>query len=383
MGKDHLVWFVIDVIEGLEPRRWRAWEAGEGPPGYTRGCSRACRSTPTCRPSARRGGSRSAAGPMRRSGSRPGTRSLTTEVARFRAAAAGGGGPLEDLFLQVLFVLAAAGLGRLDVVSVDGDEIWANASRQANRTEGGLRRLAGGSWTTRPAPTARAAAAAATGTATRRAGAPDSCGCSDGGTLRPGRGRAAVPPAAGAGPPGRGGSRPGWRGLEPPAWRGRRRPARGRRGVPGRVPAAGARRGPGPGRDRGRGAELRLERAGAVDVQTDALVRRGGAETGRRRGGGRGGRGSRGGRGWAVGEAGGLPGGPRRCAGDDGRLSQQLRREEGRRGLRSLGAARLPTWDVWGSLHWTRAPVVQAYKWGGPAGRASGRSGCRRRNRGC
>src|SRR5262249_6089611 len=35
-----------------------------------------------------------------------------------------------------------AGLGRLDVISVDGSKIWANASKQANRTEGGLRKLA-------------------------------------------------------------------------------------------------------------------------------------------------------------------------------------------------------------------------------------------------
>jgi hypothetical protein len=63
-------------------------------------------------------------------------------IARFRAAAAREGGPLEDLFMQVLFVLAVAGLGRLDVVSVDGSKIWANASKQANRTEGGLRKLA-------------------------------------------------------------------------------------------------------------------------------------------------------------------------------------------------------------------------------------------------
>ena len=49
-------------------------------------------------------------------------------ICRFRAAAAVPGGPLEDLFMKVLFVLAAAGLGRLDVVSVDGPKIWANAS---------------------------------------------------------------------------------------------------------------------------------------------------------------------------------------------------------------------------------------------------------------
>jgi hypothetical protein len=41
-------------------------------------------------------------------------------ICPFRAGAAGEGGPLEDLFAKVLFVLAAAGLGRLEVISVDG-----------------------------------------------------------------------------------------------------------------------------------------------------------------------------------------------------------------------------------------------------------------------
>jgi hypothetical protein len=63
-------------------------------------------------------------------------------ICRFRSRAAGPGGTLEDLFTQVLFVLATAGLGRLGVISVDGSKIWADASKQANRTEAGLRKLA-------------------------------------------------------------------------------------------------------------------------------------------------------------------------------------------------------------------------------------------------
>jgi transposase len=48
----------------------------------------------------------------------------------------------EDLFYQVLYVCACAGLGRLSVVAGDGVKIAANASKEASRTEAGLRRLA-------------------------------------------------------------------------------------------------------------------------------------------------------------------------------------------------------------------------------------------------
>jgi transposase len=48
----------------------------------------------------------------------------------------------EDLFYQVLHVCACAGLGRLSVVAGDGVKIAANASKEASRTEAGLRRLA-------------------------------------------------------------------------------------------------------------------------------------------------------------------------------------------------------------------------------------------------
>lgn len=63
-------------------------------------------------------------------------------VSRFRQRACGQGGPMEEVFYAVLRVCAAAGLGRLSVVAVDGVKIGANASKEANRTEAGLRKLA-------------------------------------------------------------------------------------------------------------------------------------------------------------------------------------------------------------------------------------------------
>ncbi len=63
-------------------------------------------------------------------------------ISRFRQRACGGGGLMEDVFYAVLRVCAAAGLGRLAVVAVDGVKIGANAPKEANRTEAGLRKLA-------------------------------------------------------------------------------------------------------------------------------------------------------------------------------------------------------------------------------------------------
>ena len=63
-------------------------------------------------------------------------------ISRFRRRACGEGGPVEEVFYAVLRVCAAAGLGRLSVVAVDGVKIGANASKEANRTEAGLRKLA-------------------------------------------------------------------------------------------------------------------------------------------------------------------------------------------------------------------------------------------------
>jgi transposase len=63
-------------------------------------------------------------------------------VARFRREHFAGPAAVGDLFAQVLAVAAAAGLGRLGLIAVDGTKIAAAASKDANRTEAGLRALA-------------------------------------------------------------------------------------------------------------------------------------------------------------------------------------------------------------------------------------------------
>ena len=65
-----------------------------------------------------------------------------TTIARFRRRACAQDGLMEELFYAVLRVCAAAGLGRLTVIAGDGVKIGANASKEANRTEAGLRKLA-------------------------------------------------------------------------------------------------------------------------------------------------------------------------------------------------------------------------------------------------
>jgi transposase len=65
-----------------------------------------------------------------------------TTIARFRKRAFAQDGLVEGLFYGVLAVCAAAGLGRLTVVACDGVKIGANASKEANRTEAGLAKLA-------------------------------------------------------------------------------------------------------------------------------------------------------------------------------------------------------------------------------------------------
>jgi transposase len=66
-----------------------------------------------------------------------------TTFARFRKHLFAQDGLAEDLFYRVLHVCACAGLGRLSVVAGDGVKIAANASKEASRTEAGLRKLAG------------------------------------------------------------------------------------------------------------------------------------------------------------------------------------------------------------------------------------------------
>jgi hypothetical protein len=65
-----------------------------------------------------------------------------TTFSRFRQHLFAQAGLAEDLFYQVLYVCACSGLGRLGVVAGDGVKITANASKEASRTEAGLRRLA-------------------------------------------------------------------------------------------------------------------------------------------------------------------------------------------------------------------------------------------------
>ena len=65
-----------------------------------------------------------------------------TTFSRFRRHLFARDGLAEDLFYQVLHVCACAGLGRLGVVAGDGVKIAASASKEASRTEAGLRKLA-------------------------------------------------------------------------------------------------------------------------------------------------------------------------------------------------------------------------------------------------
>jgi len=187
VGKDHLVWFIIDVIGGLDATVLQGLgKPGKGRPGYdprmlavlliyaylqaersSRKIEARCRTDAAFRVA---------------TGNRVPDHST---ICRFRAAAAQQGGPLEDLFVKVLFVLAAAGLGRLDVISVDGSKIWADASKEANRTEEGLRRLARKILD----EAARADGEGGCGCGGHEhgeaagPGGPDSCGCCDGGML--------------------------------------------------------------------------------------------------------------------------------------------------------------------------------------------------------
>ena len=60
-------------------------------------------------------------------------------IARFRAALPGA---VETLFGEVLVLCARLGMGQLGMVALDGTKIAASASKAANRTEEGLRKLA-------------------------------------------------------------------------------------------------------------------------------------------------------------------------------------------------------------------------------------------------
>jgi transposase len=199
VGPDHFVWFLIEVTGGLDSTALESvGKPGKGRPGYDPRMlavllvyaylqgERSSRKIETrCRTDA---------------AFRVATGNLIPDhstICRFRAAAAQQGGPLEDLFTRVLFVLAVAGLGRLDVISVDGSKIWADASKQANRTEDGLRKLARRILDEAARADGEDCICDGHGHGDAAGlGGPDSCGCCDGGLL-PGLGLAgpAVPPA--------------------------------------------------------------------------------------------------------------------------------------------------------------------------------------------
>ena len=195
--KDHLAWFVIDVIEGLDTAGLEALgKPGKGRPGYDP------RMMAVLLVYAYLPGERSSRRVEERCRTDAAFRVATgnqvpdhSSVARFRSAAGTEGGPLEGVFLQVLFVLAHAGLGRLDVISVGGSKIWANAPEQANRTGGGLRKLARKIMGDAARADGGGCGCGGHGHGdAARLDAPDSCGCCDGGML-PGLGLAgpAVP----------------------------------------------------------------------------------------------------------------------------------------------------------------------------------------------
>jgi transposase len=198
VGRDHLVWFLIDVIGGLDTTVLEGLSRpGKGRPGYDPRMLAVLLIYAYCQ--AERSSRRIEERCRTDAAFRVATGNLVPDhstICRFRAAAAGPGGPLEDLFARVLFVLAAAGLGRLDVISVDGSKIRASASKQANRTEKGLRKLARAILDDAARADGEDCACAGHDHGAA-AGLQDagSCGCCDGGTL-PGLGLdgPAVPP---------------------------------------------------------------------------------------------------------------------------------------------------------------------------------------------
>lgn len=186
VSRDHFVWFLIEVTGRLDTTALQArGRPGKGRPGYDPRMLATLLLYAYCQGvrSSRKAGERCRTDAAFRIASGNLVPDHST-LCRFRAAAAGEGGPMEDLFTQVLFVLAAAGLGRLDVISVDGSKIWAHASKEANRTEDGLRKLARKilDEAAREDGEGCGCAGHPHGEAAGQAG-PDACGCCDGGML--------------------------------------------------------------------------------------------------------------------------------------------------------------------------------------------------------
>ena len=141
--KDHFVWFLVDVVRQLDTSALEAGTSpGKGRPGYDPQMlvtlvmyAMACGER-----SSRRIEDRTRVDASFRIASAGQCPDHST-LCRFRRRTGVDDGPLEDLFTQVLYVCAVAGLGRLRVISVDGSKIWADAAKEANRTLEGLRKL--------------------------------------------------------------------------------------------------------------------------------------------------------------------------------------------------------------------------------------------------
>ena len=140
--EDHFVWFLVDVAGQLDTSALRAGTSpGKGRPGYDP------QMLATLMMYAMSCGVRSSREIEDRTRIDASFRIASANQSRIIRRCAGSGsapagsGPLEDLFTQVLWVCAAAGLGRLRVISVDGSKIWADAAKEANRTLEGLRKL--------------------------------------------------------------------------------------------------------------------------------------------------------------------------------------------------------------------------------------------------
>lgn len=139
---DHLVWFVLDAVAGLDLAGFRAGRrlGGAGRAAYdpgmllalliyayavgqrsSRQIERLCQTDVACRIVC----------------AQDGPDHVT--IARFRATHERA---LGDLFEQVLMVCARAGMGRVGAIALDGTKIAADAALAANRSESRLRRVA-------------------------------------------------------------------------------------------------------------------------------------------------------------------------------------------------------------------------------------------------
>jgi len=139
LPEDHLVWFVLDVVEGLDTTGFHASRrtGGVGRQGYDPDMLLALLIY------AHAVGERSSRRIERLCVDHVAFRVLCgqdgpdhTTIARFRAEHHDG---FADLFAQVLQLCAAAGMVKVGVVSIDGTKIAANAAKAANRSHEWLR----------------------------------------------------------------------------------------------------------------------------------------------------------------------------------------------------------------------------------------------------